>query len=111
MMTVESDSQVIALWRRPLHRYTTHLFAAVMRFSMGGDVMETRDTLKNVRYSLVQSLVISLVTGICVIIGAVLAQRLLHLPVSYNMIAELILIFWAITVIVGVVLTLLTRQQ
>jgi len=46
-----------------------------------------------------------------VIAGAMLAYRLLHLSVSYGLIVELTLIFWCITILVGTVLTLLTRWQ
>ncbi len=66
--------------------------------------------LGNVAANLGQILLISLVLAACVGIGSWLTQFTLKVPIDYNLVAELALIFGIITAFAGIVFTLVARR-
>ena len=72
--------------------------------------METRGGLKSVAENLGQVLLVSLVLAACVGIGSWLTQFALKLPINYNLVAELALVFGIITAFAGIVFSLVARR-
>ncbi len=72
--------------------------------------METRSVLGNVAANLGQILLISIVLAACVGIGSWLTQFALKVPIDYNLVAELTVIFGIITAFAGIVFSLVARR-
>ena len=72
--------------------------------------METRGVLGNVAANLGQVLLVAIVLAACVGIGSWLTQFALKVPMNYNLVAELALIFGIITAFAGIVFSLVARR-
>jgi predicted PurR-regulated permease PerM len=72
--------------------------------------METRSVLGNVAANLGQILLISIVLAACVGIGSWLTQFALKVPIDYNLVAELAVIFGIITAFAGIVFSLVAKR-
>ncbi len=73
-------------------------------------IMEIRSVLGNVAANLGQILLISIVLAACVGIGSWLTQFALKVPIDYNLVAELTVIFGIITAFAGIVFSLVARR-
>ncbi len=72
--------------------------------------METRNILGSVAANLGQILLVSVVLAACVGIGSWLTQSALKVPINYNLVAELAVIFGIITAFAGIVFKLVVRR-
>jgi predicted PurR-regulated permease PerM len=72
--------------------------------------METRGALGNVAANLGQILLIAVVLAACVGIGSWLTQFALKVPIDYNLVAELAVIFGIITAFASIVFSLVARS-
>jgi predicted PurR-regulated permease PerM len=72
--------------------------------------METRGALGNVAANLGQILLIAVVLAACVGIGSWLTQFALKVPIDYNLVAELAVIFGIITAFASIVFSLVARR-
>jgi predicted PurR-regulated permease PerM len=72
--------------------------------------METRGVLGNVAANLGHILLISIVLAACVGIGSWLTQFTLKVPVDYNLVAELAVLFGIITAFAGIVFSLVAKR-
>jgi predicted PurR-regulated permease PerM len=72
--------------------------------------METRAVLGNVAANLWNVLIISVILAACVGIGSWLTQLFLKVPMNYNLVAELAVIFGIITAFAGIVFSLMAKH-
>jgi cation transporter-like permease len=72
--------------------------------------METRRAISNLMGNLLQIVLISVMLAACVGIGSWLTQSALKVPVDFNLVGMLALIFGVISIFVGVVFSFFSKK-
>jgi hypothetical protein len=73
--------------------------------------METRRAISNIMGNLLQIVLISVMLAACVGIGSWLTQNALKVPVDFNLVGMLALIFGVISIFVGVVFSFFSKKS